>query len=411
MKEQELEFIPVILGGDIATYSLARSFHEEYGIKSIAISLYKNWLNSYSSIIDNIIEPRLNEIDVFLERLTELGKKYKGKKKLLILACGDWYVRMIIENKDILKEYYVIPYIDEELLNKIVLKDNFYDICEEVGVNYPKTFVYDMNEKPQLDLPFEFPVIAKPASSAEYHYAEFPGKKKVFKFDTMEELEDMLTKLEKSTYSYKFLIQDFIPGDDNYMNILTCYCDRNSKVRFMSFGRTILEDHGDEGIGNPVAIINKVEREAMDMSVKFLESVGYTGFANFDIKYDVRDGKYKYFEINTRLGRSNFYVTGSGFNAVKWMVDDLIYNKPFEEEMVIADRENLYTVVPKSVILAYSGTDELKEQVRRLYREGKVCNPLDYKADKNIIHKLYVWYYMLKQKKRFKEFMKLEGRV
>lgn len=411
MKEKELEFMPVILGGDIATYSLARSFHEEYGVRSTAISLYKNWLNSYSSIIDNIIEPRMNETDVFLDKLISLGEKYKGIKKLIILACGDWYVRMIIENRDKLEEYYVIPYVNEEIFNKVVLKDSFYEICEKEGVNYPKTFVWDMEKEQDIVLPFDFPVIAKPASSAEYHYAQFPGKKKVFKFDSMEELTDMLAKIEKSTYSYKFLIQDFIPGDDTYMNILTCYCDRNSRVRFMSFGRTILEDHGDEGIGNPVAIINKVDCKAMDMAVRFLKSVGYTGFANFDIKYDVRDGKYKYFEINTRLGRSNYYITGSGFNAVKWIVDDLIYNKPFEQELVIADRENLYTVVPKSIILAYSGSEELKNQVKRLYREGKVSNPLDYKGDRNIIHKLYVRYYMLKQKRRFREFMKREGRI
>lgn len=410
MNVEEVEFIPVILGGDVATYSLARSFHEEYGIKSIAISLYKNWLNSYSSIIDNIIEPKFAELDTFMAKLTELGKKYEGRKKLILLACGDWYVRMIVENRDRLEKYYVIPYIQEDLLNKVVLKDSFYEICEEVGVNYPKTFVYDVKEETELDLPFDFPVIAKPASSAEYYYAEFEGKKKVFKFETMDELKTMLGRLGNSSYSYKFLIQDFIPGDDNYMNILTCYCDRNSKVRFMSFGSCILEDHGDDGVGNPVAIINEVNREAMDMSIKFLESIGYTGFANFDIKYDMRDGKYKYFEINTRLGRSNFYVTGSGFNTVKWIVDDLIYNKPFDEEMVIADNENLFTVVPKSVILAYCGTDELKEQVKRLYREGKVSNPIDYKGERNIIHKLYVKYYMFKQKKRFKEFMKLEGR-
>ena len=86
---KELEFIPVILGGDITTYSLARSFHEEYGIKSIAISTVKNWLNSYSSIIDNIIEPDMNSEDTFMKRLISLGKEYEGKKKLILMACGD----------------------------------------------------------------------------------------------------------------------------------------------------------------------------------------------------------------------------------------------------------------------------------------------------------------------------------
>lgn len=406
---KELEFIPVILGGDITTYSLARSFHEEYGIKSIAISTVKNWLNSYSSIIDNIIEPDMNSEDTFMKRLISLGKQYEGKKKLILMACGDWYVRMIIENRGELEKYYVIPYIQEELLNKLVLKDSFYKICDETGVHYPKTFVYDVKGKNELDLPFDFPVIAKPASSAEYHYAQFPGKKKVFKFDTMEELKEMLGNLEQSSYSYKFLIQDFIPGDDNNMHILTCYVDQNHKVRFMAFGKTIVEDHGINAIGNPVAIINKVDRKVMDQSIKFLESTGYTGFANFDIKYDSRDGSYNYFEINTRLGRSNFYVTGSGFNTVKWIVDDLIYHKKFDDEMVIADNENLYTVIPKDIVLSYAGNDEIREQVRRLYDEGKVSNPIDYPAEKNIIHKLYVKYFMRQQGKRFEQFMKKEG--
>ena len=97
------------------------------------------------------------------------------------------------------------------------------------------------------------------------------------------------------------------------------------------------------------------------------------------------DQSYRYFEINTRLGRSNFYVTGSGFNAVKWIVDDLIYHKDFAEEPVIADRENLYTVIPKSIIMKYVQDEKLKEQVERLYREGKVSNPIDYKGDTNLI--------------------------
>lgn len=410
MKTKELEFIPVILGGDITTYSLARSFHEEYGIKSIAISTVKNWLNSYSDIIENIVEPKMNELDVFIQRLTLLGEKYLGRKKLLLMACGDWYVRMIVENREVLEKYYTIPYINEELLNKLVLKDKFYDICRSTEVDYPETITYDVKNQniDNISVPFDFPVIAKPASSAEYHYAEFEGKKKVFKVKNIEELKDLLGRLEQSSYDYKFLIQDYIPGDDTYMHILTCYCDKNSDVKFMAFGQTILEDHGDAAIGNPVAIINKVDRDVMDKAVKFLKAVGYTGFANFDIKYDMRDGIFKYFEINTRLGRSNYYITGRGFNAVKWIVDDLIYEKEFDDEIVIADRESLYTVVPKSIVLAYAETEELKAEIKRLYKEGKVSNPIDYKADRNIIHRLYVKYFMYKQKKRFNNFLKVE---
>lgn len=32
------EFVPVILGGDITAYSLARAFHEAYGIRPVSVS-------------------------------------------------------------------------------------------------------------------------------------------------------------------------------------------------------------------------------------------------------------------------------------------------------------------------------------------------------------------------------------
>ena len=175
----------------------------------------------------------------------------------------------------------------------------------------------------------------------------------------------------------------------------------------MSFGHSLLEDHGDMAIGNPVVIINEVNLEVMDKARELLEKVGYTGFANFDIKYDMRDGSYRFFEINTRLGRSNFYVTGSGFNTVKWIVDDLIYNKKFDGT-VIADNENLYTVVPKCIIMKYITDPHLRLKIEELYRQKKVSNPLVYKGEKNLIHKLYVMYFMYKQKKRFMGFWKRE---
>lgn len=396
------DFLPVILGGDITTYSLARSFHEEYGIRSVAVSMLKSVMCSHSSIIENIVVPDMDAEEHFVERLVGIAGRFPGKK-LLLIACGDWYVRMIVENRAALEPYYVIPYIREDLLNRLVLKDSFYAICDEVGVPYPKTFVFDCKNPAPLNLPFPYPVIAKPASSAAYHYAKFEGKKKVFRMQSEAELSAMLEKLIASGYDYKFLIQDTIPGPDYHMRILTCYCDRHGKVRFMSSGHVLLEDNAAMGVGNPVAIINDVNREVMEHARRLLEHVGYTGFANFDIKYDERDGSFRFFEINTRLGRSNFYVTASGFNAVKWMVDDLIYEKDFDDEPVIADNcESLYTVVPKDVLTDYIKDDSLKAEMLRLWDKGCAHNPIDYAGERNLLHRLYPPYFFRKQRKKFR---------
>lgn len=402
MQFEEREFLPVILGADITAYSLARSFHEEYHIKSLVLSMSVGGYIANSDIIENRVFPGLEKKDVLIEHLLEIGKEFEGKKKLIVLGCGDWYVRALIESKKVLEPYYIVPYIDEDLLNKIVLKDKFYEIFEELGLDYPETYVYECGKENDLKFKFNYPVIAKCANSAMYHYAKFEGKKKVFSFDNENDLRDMLSKLEKSTYNYKFLIQDKIPGDDTYMRVLTCYCDKNSKVRFASLGRTLLEDHTPTAIGNPVAIINEVNPEIVAAATKFLEHIGYVGFANFDIKYDERDGKYKFFEINVRLGRSNFYVTGSGFNTVKWIVDDYIYDKL--DDYTVADNINLYSVVPKGVIMKYVPESDFKNLARKLFKEKKVTYPLLYKEDKNLKHNFYAIAALLNQYRKFKKY-------
>lgn len=121
--------------------------------------------------------------------------------------------------------------------------------------------------------------------------------------------------MQSSRYEGKFLIQEMIPGDDTSMRILTTYSDQNGKVRFTSFGQTLLEDMRPMGVGNPLAIVSRTDETIVAEAARLLEAVGYTGFANFDIKVDPRDGSHRFFEINTRLGRSNYYVTAAGDNV------------------------------------------------------------------------------------------------
>jgi len=407
MEFKEYDFLPVILGGDITAYSLIRSFYEEYQIKSLAVNMSQGGPVVMSGLCESLYFEGLENVDVLIPTLLKVGEKYGKNKKLMVLGCGDWYVRILIENREVLSKYYIIPYISEDLMNRIVLKDKFYEIMEELSIPYPKTFVYDCKEKTPIPEKFDFdyPIIAKTANSALYHYAKFPGKKKVFCFDTREQLDAMLSNLATSSYDYKFLIQDRIPGDDTGMRVLTCYCDKNSDVRFAAFGHTLLEEHTPSALGNPCAIINEVNMEVVDQAQRFLKHVGYVGYANFDLKYDPRDGKYKFFEINIRLGRSNYYITGSGFNAVKYLVDEYIYGKKFQG-LTVADKEHLFTFVPKYVIKKFVADKELRARAMRLFKEGKWSNPIIFKPDMTAKRYAYVAGYEFNQIRKFNKYYK-----
>ncbi len=403
MKLKNKNFIPVIFGGDINAYTLARTFHEAYQIKSIVVSQMLLPVINNSQIIDNIIEPNIEKDTIMVKKVSDIAKMYP-KKKLLLLGCADWYVEQITRNKNKFSKNVVVPYVTVNLMRKLRMKDNFYELCEELGVDYPKTFVYDIKQKNELDFDFDFPVVVKPVDGVFYHSVTFLGKKKGYKASSLSELQEIINLISKSEYNGKLIIQDFIPGDDDNMRVLTCYCDNNSKVKFYSLGNVLLEEHTPGAIGNHVAIMNEVNAEIFKQAKKFLEHVKFKGFANFDIKYDARDKKYKFFEINVRLGRSNYYVTGSGFNVAKYLVDDFIYNKDIKE--VIADKGHLYMIVPKMVLFKYLKDKEKKKKVKLLIKQKKVCHPLLYKEDFNIKRYIYVKLALINQIRKYKKYYK-----
>ena len=123
---------------NFAAYSQARTFHEAYGVRSLALTTAANVLNTKTSIMETIAEPELTEAEVFLRRMKEVSENYPQKNKI-VLGCRDWQVRMVIENKNELEAMgFIVPYINRELLDELVLKERFYGLCDKYDVCYPK---------------------------------------------------------------------------------------------------------------------------------------------------------------------------------------------------------------------------------------------------------------------------------
>ena len=399
------DFRPVILGGDITAYSLVRTFHEAYGVRPLVVNMTDGGPIALSRVCDHVYVPGLEDAAVFVGALEKVGREHQEPGvPLLLVAAGDWYVRMIIENKDRLGRLFTIPYIDRALLDEVVRKDRFYGLLDDVGVPYPRTVVVDMAQDlgEEHDLPFGFPLVMKPADSALHHYASYPGKRKVFILETREELDDILARVRASNYDGNFLLQEFIPGDDTNMRVLTCYSDQHGRVRFGAVGHVLLEEHHPLAIGNPCVIITTEIDEVVEQAKRFLERVGYVGFSNFDLKYDRRDGTMKFFEINVRLGRSNFYVTAGGNNVSEWYVRDWVRHEEMQG-LEIARGEHLFAFVPKYVVKRYVLDHALRDKALALMKAGRASDPNWYAPDLTLKRRAYNVAYHLNQVRKFRE--------
>lgn len=393
-----LSFIPVIIGTDINAYNMAISFHEKYKINPILVGRQELGFTSFSTIPERIdIHPDLTGDGRFVPILTELAKELKGrKKKLVLVGTNDAYVRLIIENAAELKENYYFNYISEELMNQLLHKANFYKLCEAYGIDTPATYFYSCKDEAQFAGELTYPVIVKPSNGIEYYKHPFAGQEKVYRVHSLQEAQDVIAKIKYSGYEDELIIQDYIPGEDTYMWDSVLYRSSQGKTQLVTFGQVVLQEHTATAIGNYTSVLTRYNEEMMKKLQHFLEAVGYTGFANFDMKYDARDGKFKIFEVNIRQGRSSYYVTALGHNMAEYIVDDVIYQR--DKALTYINEEYLFSVVPKIVLKNFVADEEVKADVKRLIKAKKWGNPLFYKKDKSLKRKLYL---MLRQIKYY----------
>ena len=378
MNFKERDFIPMLFGGDINTYSVARAFYERYKVKSYTFGKFATGPSYQSRIIEYTPNPKIDTDEVFMKTVKSFCSKHADKTVVLV-GCGDSYVELISKHKNELPKNTIAPYIDFDLMNSLQQKETFYKLCEKHGVDYPGTIIHNKEMGHDFEMNFPFPVILKPSDSIQYWEHPFDTQKKVYTIKDKKELDQVLDDIYGAGYTGKLIIQDMIPGNDEYMRVLTSYSDHNGKVKMMCLGHVLLEEHTPHGLGNHAVIITEPNKELMMRVKDLLEELHYVGFSNFDIKYDRRDGKFKFFEINTRQGRSNYYVTGSGFNVAEYIVEDFVYGK--ELPLRYAKEEHLWMVVPKAVAFKYVKDPALKAKMKKLIKEKKVVNPSFMKGD------------------------------
>ncbi|TSI11333.1 ATP-grasp domain-containing protein [Lysinibacillus sp. BW-2-10] len=402
-------FLPIIIGTDTNAYGMARAFYEEYGIKPLLLGqkganrgikrLILGEISAIATQNSRIVNFQKVDLDSksFVSVLENIAEQFPDKK-LILLVCGEEYAKLVIENKKTLQKHFIIPYTDKQQMDNLLLKEDFYKLCDKYNFKYPKTAIVTYSNFEITNFDFNYPIIIKASNSIDYSLCKFTGKKKVFIANDEKEKVEILRAIYGSSYRDNIIIQEYIPGDDSYLRVVHVYVGKDRKVKLMYLGKPLLADPTPSSIGNYTALIPTFDEQLLENLRFLLEDIGYTGYANFDLKQDPRDKEYKLLEINIRNGASNYSVTSSGHNFMKYVVDDYIYD--IDRKLTYVKEECLWKIIPDGVLFKYVKNEELKTEAKKLIGEGKNISNLYYHKDMNMRRwvklKLFDYYYYYK---------------
>lgn len=377
---------PVLMGADIGVYSLARSFHEAWGVRATTVAGAALGPVRDSAILDVEVLDDGHDGEEAVERLLALAERPSNGPRIL-MPNSDWHVGVVIAHRAVLEPHFVIPYASAAAVAEVSEKASFDRLCAEAGVRTPLTVVAsaedDLSSIEGLG-ELSYPLIAKPSSTAEYHQAEFAGKKKVFVLDGPEDLAALWATLREAGYLAPVVIQEFVPGDDTCSRVVTVYVDTHGVMTVACVSQVLLEEHAPTALGN-VAAATAVDEPALVESVRtLLARADYRGFATVDVKVHPRTGEAFFLEINPRIGRNNYMVNVAGVNPLEAMVADVVRGE--RRDPVVATGTDVYSLVPGALLRRYL----LEPSVRRRIGGNDRRNPLFYGADRGAKRVYYV---------------------
>jgi len=155
---------------------------------------------------------------------------------------------------------------------------------------------------------FRFPVIIKPTTPQALR--DLGEKNRIV--DSPARLRDFV--LGHSAILSELLVQEIVPGPDSNQWVCNCTFDYGNRLAqaFVFQRLSLYPPHR----GQTSYARSRPNAEVVALVEKIGRQLGYTGPAMMEFKFDDRDGQYKYFETNPRIGQCNFFDTWCGINNV-----------------------------------------------------------------------------------------------
>lgn len=288
----------------------------------------------------------------FIEFLIDYGKKQKLKP--VLFPTADPYVEVLDKYMDELREYYLFPEIEKGLLTEIINKRSLEKLAVKHNVLIPETLkigVDDFYKRVKEEI--GYPCLVKPINS---HQFVSTFRRKMFKVYTKEELKKVVDKVSKK--GFEVIVQRLIKGFDDHMYTYDAYLNNDSKVTHSMTCQK--QRQYPINFGASVYTKQTNVEEIKKIGKKFLQEIGYKGFAEIEFKKDKETGNFYLIEINVRFSNLNVLLNKVGLN-----MPYITYKEAIGEDIVknhIDKSTNIYFIYLYEDLLAiknYIKTDQL----------------------------------------------------
>ena len=275
---------------------------------------------------EQLIVPHYRDEDELLVYLIEYGKKQSLKP--VLFPTADAYVAFMDKHLDVLKKYYLIPMTEQGLWTKVMDKAGLKELADKHHVKIPETMSSDAIDWSNFDDLIGYPCLLKPTDSPGFvkHY-----RKKMF---ICNDRESLLKAIEQTrSDGFSMIVQRKIIGPDSNVCTYDCHLNQKSQVTHSMTCQKIRQFPINYGASSYT--LQRHIEVLHQIGQRFLEAVGFKGFAEIEFKRDDRNNEYYLIEVNTRTTTLNCLLDRAGINfplvAYKELIGEALPNKIFKK--------------------------------------------------------------------------------
>lgn len=221
--------------------------------------------------------------------LDEARSGYFGSRCVLLFSQDSHIIEAWARLSE-LRQYFIVPIPDRSDCETMMDKTLFHQWATDHGVGVPKSQVLNsLDQLKTLSADVNYPCILKPLVRSSTWDNAFENRKFFFLNDK-NDLEGVINNTNPFLYSPRYILQEWIPGEDKDVFFVLFALDEKSRVLSSYAGQKIWQW---PPLGGSTAICRLVDNdELVALATRIATSLKMVGLGSIEFKRDPRTGQF-----------------------------------------------------------------------------------------------------------------------